>query len=445
MSSHNKITCINNNVLTQTLSSLKNNDKINLLLSNSEFINIINDSTYLKNDLVLHLTPKTCEIYYKNNNIQQIQFFNIDIDFKNTNDIKDVIKLYSDYFKKHVINLKIQNIVFTSDKYITDIINNSNIKNIELINCSIVNININNKCNIESINSVLLNKCNDNIYTFFDYDMKLKKICVINMDDTWRGFPHNIFNNILSYNKSTIEKITFRGSATGSYFDEDNFPYKISTLDTSLITFQWYVDIKHERTNFLKTQINNLKYLTIHELPFDFDGGRVFKYIIVEMKLKTFYYKDILLINNAEKQHITQTIEVTEIQIQSLFEIVRQFPSISSIRLNLHSTNVCVEEIEKVVNSSTDIFNNIIKFEINDNTKYGMLGVFSGLFKNLSKIQTLTIKSNDRNINVLLDEIFTGMKSLKKIIYTSNNVSIGKKMFKIIKTLGSSIEYVQYK
>jgi hypothetical protein len=114
------------------------------------------------------------------------------------------------------------------------------------------------------------------------------------------------------------------GAGTGSFFDADEFRFKIQILDTTMITFNWYVGIKSKRVNFLESQKGSLKELTIHELPFDFDGGKVLKYIIEEMNLKTFNYGKIPLIFNGQKQDVKE-FTATHLQLTSIFEMIRQF------------------------------------------------------------------------------------------------------------------------
>lgn len=115
------------------------------------------------------------------------------------------------------------------------------------------------------------------------------------------------------------------GSGTGSYFDSDDFPYFIEVLEATMITFHWYVGLKSARIKFLTTQKGHLKELTIHQLPFDFDGGKVLKYIIEEMDLKKFHYGKIPLILDGQKQDVRE-FEANEIQVQSSFEMF-QFKS----------------------------------------------------------------------------------------------------------------------
>jgi hypothetical protein len=152
------------------------------------------------------------------------------------------------------------------------------------------------------------------------------KICVRNDDYTWNGFEHESLTSMLLKSQEP-KHLMLIGPGTGSYFDSDDFTFKLHTLDTTMITLHWYVGITTSRTAFLKSQLGHLKTLIIHQLPFDFDGGKVLKYICDEMKLETFKYRDVLLINNSTKQSLADIpIEFNEIQITSAYEIVRQFP-----------------------------------------------------------------------------------------------------------------------
>ncbi|CAH1735069.1 unnamed protein product [Chironomus riparius] len=162
-------------------------------------------------------------------------------------------------------------------------------------------------------------------------------ITVINNDWTWHGFPHDIFNQICRNSKS-LNHLVLIGAGTGSYFDSDEFPFKITKLETTMITFHWYIGIKSARVDFLKSQKGSLKELTIHELPYDFDGGKVLKYIIEELNLDTFYYGKIPLILNGQKQQVKE-FTASEIQITSAFEMIQQFPSIKKFTLKISGTD----------------------------------------------------------------------------------------------------------
>jgi len=178
---------------------------------------------------------------------------------------------------------------------------------------------------IKTLKVISFDKCDKNIFKIFRNQLTLEKIVVRNDDYTWNGFCHETFNDLVRI-LPKIRCIMLIGSGTGSYFDSDDFPYFIEVLEATMITFHWYVGLKSARIKFLATQKGNLKELTIHQLPFDFDGGKVLKYIIEEMDLKKFHYGKIPLILDGQKQDVKE-FEANEIQVQSSFEMFRQFKS----------------------------------------------------------------------------------------------------------------------
>jgi len=201
----------------------------------------------------------------------------------------------------------------------------ANLKSIKLNNCQIEKLDNEALKPIKSLISLTFNKCNDNVFKIFTKQESLEKLTVSNGVWTWNGFPHETFTEICE-NSKNLEYIELQGAGTGSYFDSDAFPFKIRKLNTTMITFHWYVGIRTQRINFLESQKGYLKELTIHELPYDFDGGRVLKYIINEMNLDKFYYGKIPLIINGQKQNVKE-FEFGETQITSAYEMVKQFPS----------------------------------------------------------------------------------------------------------------------
>ncbi|KAL7014181.1 hypothetical protein ACKWTF_015786 [Chironomus riparius] len=189
-----------------------------------------------------------------------------------------------------------------------------------------------------------------------------------------------------------------------------------------MITFHWYVGIKSARISFLKTQFGHLKELTIHQLPFDFDGGKVLKYIIEDMELITFNYGKIPLILNGHKEDV-RDFEASEIQITSAFEMFRQFPSIKCFRLNISGTDIASDEIENVINHRTNLFWNLQEFTVVDNSSYrGTFGVFLGLYKNLKFIKKLSFLTMDINIIVILQECLPEFFDLEEIQISSTKV-----------------------
>jgi len=96
-------------------------------------------------------------------------------------------------------------------------------------------------------------------------------------------------------------------------------------------------------------------------------------------------------------------------------------------------TDVSSEDIEKVVNPYTRLFENLEKFEVVDNSKYrSILGVFLGLMRNMRNLKIFILITPDRNINVLLEESLRHMPHLEEIYLTSNAPRVTER-FMIIK------------
>ena len=273
---------------------------------------------------------------------------------------------------------------------------------------------------IITLKNISFENCDKNIFKAFLNQTSLEKIEVHNNDWTWNKFPHKVFNQICK-NCKKLDHLVLKGIGTGSYFDCDDFPYKVSKLESTMITFNWYIETKNERVSFLKSQNGKLKELRIDELPYDFDGGRVLKYILENMNLKKLSYGNILLINDWKRQ-IVKEFTASELQITSAYEMIRQFPSIEKFTLKLSNTDISCEDIEKNINPLTDLFENIKEFEVIDNSR-GHLGVFLGLFKNLEKVQKITFKTKDENVIKIIN-LLPQMENLKEIQLVSNASSL---------------------
>ena len=210
-------------------------------------------------------------------------------------------------------------------------------------------------------------------------------------------------------------------------------------VETEMITCGWYVGLKCARTNSLKPQIGKLKELTIHELPYDFDGGEVLKFVIEGMRLYTFYYGKIPLILNGAKQDVKE-FSASEIQITSAIEMIKQFPSIRKIILNISNEDISSDDIKKVIDSLKDTSNNIEEFIVNDNSR-GSFGAFRGLFQHLVNLKKLTLNTNDKCINAIL-KCIPEMKQLKEIQLTSTAPN-AQQRYETIKTFAPKLEIIR--
>jgi len=273
----------------------------------------------------LQINSNNISLFSRDPTLKQIPVKNICINYDQKIEKNEVI-CFLQNFNHSIEKIEIKNLKAKNFKECFDIFHGMvKLTSIYLENCSLESLNSEILPPIDTLTTLSFNKSNDNVFKIFKQQSSLKNLIVQNNDWTWSGFPHDIFNEI-ARNAENLDMIKLIGSGTGSYFDCDEFPFKIRKLETSMITFHWYVGIKTKRVGFLQSQKGHLKELTIHQLPLDFDGGKVLKHIIEEMDLETFYLGKTPLILNGKKQDVKE-FEATEIQITSAFEMMTHFPS----------------------------------------------------------------------------------------------------------------------
>jgi hypothetical protein len=321
--------------------------------------------------------------------------------------------------EKSIETLTLKNVQIQNFELISNIFFNFNVlKSLNLVNCKIIDDTESSLTIIESLKSILFHNCNGNFIKIFKNQKSVEKLTICSYKPSFNEFAREELNN-LAKNLSNLRHLVFDGDGTSSYFDLDKFPYKIEILEATAITFNWYCGIETARLVFLKSQLGVLKELTIHNLPLDFDGGKVLKFIIEKMNLEKFYYGRIPLILNGIKQEIDE-FSATETQIQSTYEMFRQFRSIMKFCMIINNTDICSDAVENVIDPKNFIFVNLKEFKLIDNCKgRGLFGVFLGVYRNLTNIKKLTFDTQDRNINVILEECLPNMMKLEEICLTS--------------------------
>ncbi|XP_070508708.1 uncharacterized protein [Chironomus tepperi] len=405
-----------NNLDDETLSNLI------LVCENAQII-ISNSQLRLQN-FTLKVVPTNFRDFFGSPSFY-IPLRNLSISYDSTMNFVDIANFVS-RFQYDLEHLELNNFKFNNIVEFSIILSNLNaLKSLRLNDCHICAINNETLAPIRSLKSLTFNKCSDNVFKIFTNQETLEKITVGNDQWTWNGFPHDILNQICR-NSKNLNHLVLDGAGTGSYFDCDDFPYKITKLETTMISFNWYVGIRTQRNAFLKSQQGSLKDLTIHQLPYDFDGGKVLKYIIEEMDLNNFNYGNIPLIVNKVKQDVPG-FTASEIQITSAVEMIKQFLCLK-FTLIISGTDIASDEIEKKVNPPSNLFKNVKEFEVVDNSEYrGIFGVFLGLMKNLNNIQKLTLRTMDRNINTII-ECLPKIDKLEDIYVTSEAPRVAERL-----------------
>lgn len=353
----------------------------------------------------------------QNSNIFLLQIRNISVTFSddiNPKEISNLLKYYKNSLENLTLkDLKVKNFCEFSNIFV----NLSSIKSLNLENCKICDY-VNGFLSISTLKFVSFLNSDGKYFTIFQNCKSIEKIAIHCYDYTWNGFSHAEFNSMVK-GLPNLHHLVLDGDGTSSYFDSDEYPFKIKVLETTSITFHWYVGLKTARIGFLKSQLGSLKVLTVDKLPFDFDGGKVMKFIIEQMNLEKFYYGKIPLILNGIKQEVVE-FSATETQIQAVFEMFRQFTSIKRFTLILNNTDICSDSIEKIISPKTHLFDNLEEFNLIDKSQFrGLFGVFLPFFQNLGNIRKLTFDTQDRNIAVILEECLPKMKNLEEICSTS--------------------------
>lgn len=265
--------------------------------------------------------------------------------------------------------------------------------------------------NLQNLRDISFEYCNDYTFKLFEFQEKIKKISVKSDISTFKGFSHKYFDKILQSNK--IKHVTMLGMGTGEYFTFNNLTFDIETLNTSYLTYNY--NDKNNRKKYFEVKYGYLKNLTIHHFPFDFDGGNILKYIIEEMNLISFNYRNISLIKNKIKQPVYE-FESSEHHITSIYEMCKQFNTITKITLNLNKSDVSRDRIlmEICNNSNLNIFNNLTTLIVNDNSEnVYLLKIFVSFIKQMKNIKKIVINTQDPEINNLL--IFLDLKNLKDL------------------------------
>ena len=284
---------------------------------------IIAGSNTILRSFVLTIVINTISKIAEAPELLYIPFRNVELDFEHLNDRKDMLIVFKN-FKQSVETLNLKNVTFKSYHEFADfIIDLPNLTSLTFENCDIKYLQNEAFPTVSNLQYISLINCNENVFKICQLQTNLVKIRI---QSDLIELPSEIFNNI-SKKFANLEHLVLIGQGTRSFFDcQFNYQFKLKKLETTMLSYHWYVGIKTERTSFLKSQLGHLKDLTIHELPNDFDGGRVLKFIINQMNLETFYYGKIPLILNGQKQEVRE-LEATETQICSAFEMVEQFPS----------------------------------------------------------------------------------------------------------------------
>lgn len=267
----------------------------------------------------LFINPQNIGQHSSNRLIFNIPFKNITLSNFSGDELLEFVKKY----KNSVEILKLQNINFNHFVLAEEFFSHfTKLKSLHLEKCFITNSENSSIAPIPTLKSISFEECRGNLFKYFKNQKSVDKIGVCRHQWTSRGFSHSDFNGMVAC-LPNLSHMVMDGTGTAGYFDSGHFPFKIIKLDAYLMTFYWTQTIP--RLDFLKSQQGFLKELTIHKLPYDYDGGEVLKFIIEKMGLEKFYFGNDPLIVDGKKQEVKE-FTAWEVNITAAFEMFRQFP-----------------------------------------------------------------------------------------------------------------------
>jgi len=291
---------------------------------------IFSNSSKHLSKFTVHLNAEKVNKLSKLKNLPDVPIKKISIENSNEKKTKfksdglaKLSKIIENY-KESIVFLELKNFEFQSTADLQKIV--KNLRRLESI--------LFEHCNIEDVRkqlpkfmllkSIYFHESSDDLFKIFHVQKTVEKISIVRMD--WGNDFSWVDFDEMAKNFQNLNSLIMKGHGTGYYFEHGGFPFKIRKIDAFLMTFDWTHHLSLPRTRFFESQKGHLKELRLEKLPYDYDGGAVMKYIIEDMKLEAFYYGKIPLILGGKKQDV-ETLRVSEVQIQTAFEMFRQFPS----------------------------------------------------------------------------------------------------------------------
>lgn len=119
-----------------------------------------------------------------------------------------------------------------------------------------------------------------------------------------------------------LRHLKLHGLGTIAFFNERNFSFALTYFYAEAINNRW--DIKETRLDFFRSQGNSLKFLIIKNLPFNFEGKDIIRFIFRNMQLQRFICGGIQFIENGLFRNVPKiTADIVEISsVLSLLLIV---------------------------------------------------------------------------------------------------------------------------
>lgn len=227
-------------------------------------------------------------------------------------------------FQNSLIKLKLVGVIFGESFFFESIFDVlKNLRHLEVSECQISTTDLDYGYH-SSLRSITITKSSSDFLKLFPKCLESFKY----IDDNRNGHDTEFYWELQYFLKSArnIGQLTLVGSKTALFFTQKEFNFKLKNLDAHSLTYSTTQDVNIPRIKFLDSQKEYLRELKLTELPHDYDGGVVLKFIFEEMNLDKFDYGNTTLIVNSRKVNFIDEVIFSEIQVKAGLELMRQFP-----------------------------------------------------------------------------------------------------------------------
>jgi hypothetical protein len=230
-------------------------------------------------------------------------------------------------YEDSIESLNMQNFHVNSGKTFLEILSKlKNLKELHINSCIMFDYDPTEKLpeNLPKIDSALLTDSSELFFEILKNFKTIRKFKFIKNERNSESFKYVLLDELLAAVPS-IKHLILEGSSTRGYLARqlENFPFKLRTIEADGVNLSR--NSGEARLKFFKSQVGSLKELRIKNLPHDFDGDEVLKFLIEEMGLEKFYYDGKALIENGRKVDGLKEILFDENTIKAGMELLRQF------------------------------------------------------------------------------------------------------------------------
>lgn len=230
-------------------------------------------------------------------------------------------------FEYSIVKLKLNLVNFSSSQLFYDMMENLKALNhLEVSKSQLFITEYPNHSFLPNLKSITISVSTRDFLRLFKAFKTLERIKFI--DETQHGYYAEFLFELSNLLEAVpnIKHLTLEGAGTSNFFTQGCNNFKLQKLDAFLVTPSWKHDINNPRLEFLQSQREHLKELNLSTAPYDYDGGKILKFILEEMNLEKFVCGNLKLIENGNRVETIDEVSFTEVQTNYGCELMRQFP-----------------------------------------------------------------------------------------------------------------------